>query len=59
VLLSTGLFLNGSHDEEAIDITGRAVGETFSVIAQALAAGCLDEALVSPVQDESFRRQVV
>ena len=59
VLLSTGLFLNGSHDEEAVDITGRAVGETFSVIAQALAAGCLDEALVSPVQDESFRRQVV
>ena len=59
VLLSTGLFLNGSHDEEAVDITGRAVGETFSVIAQALEADRLDEALVSPVQDEFFRRQVV
>ena len=59
VLLSTGLFLNGSHDEEAVDITGRAVGETFSVISQALAAGRLDDALVSPVQDESFRRLVV
>lgn len=58
ILLATGLFLNGAHDEEAVDTTARAVAESFSVIERALATNRLDAALVSPVQEELFRRQV-
>ena len=58
VLLATGLFLNWSHDEEAVEKTASAVGESLAVIVQALDVGQVDAALVSPVQEELFRRQV-
>ncbi len=58
ILLATGLFLNGAHDEEAVDTTARAVAESFSVIERALATNRLVAAFVSPVQVEIFRRQV-
>lgn len=58
VLLATGLFLNWSHDEEAVEKTAAAVGESLVVIARALETGGVDTALASPVQEELFRRQV-
>ena len=58
VILSAGSFFNLSHDDEALELTGNAVRESFSVIRQGLESDGLEDLLESPIQQDLFRRMV-
>ncbi len=58
VILSAGSFFNCSHDDEALELTGNAVRESFSVIRQGLESDGLEDLLESPIQQDLFRRMV-
>ena len=58
VILSTGLFFNCAHDEYALDVTERAVRESFAVIKDGLEGDRLDDLLECDLQEDLFRRMV-
>ncbi len=58
VILSTGFFFNCAHDAEALDITERAVRESFAVIKSGLDNNRLDDLIECDLQEDLFRRMV-
>ena len=58
LILATGFFFNMAHDEEALEKTMAAAGESLQVIDAGLRAGDLEERLEAPAEREPFRRLV-
>jgi glutamate-1-semialdehyde 2,1-aminomutase len=58
VILSTGMFLNCAHDDQAVQRTVEVVHQSLEVIAGGLRDGRIDQLLECPVQQELFNRMV-
>lgn len=58
VILAQGLFFNCAHDEEALEVTGEVVRQSFEVIREGLAERRLDEFIDCELQEDLFRRMV-
>jgi glutamate-1-semialdehyde 2,1-aminomutase len=58
LILSTGFFFNCAHDDEALAFTLEGVRGSFSVIADGLKNGRLDQLLECQLQEDLFRRLV-
>ena len=56
--MATGFFFNMAHDEEALEKTMAAAGESLQVTDAGLRAGDLEERLEAPAEREPFRRLV-
>ena len=58
VILSPGSFFNCSHDDEALDLTEKAVRQTFATIQEGLEKDTLDDLVEADLQQGLFRRMV-
>ena len=58
VILTPGSFFNCAHDDEALDLTEKAVRQSFAVIQEGLENDTLEDLVEADLQQDLFRRMV-